>query len=407
MSQGRTEAETRVLRRAAATWLRLASTGFTALVLSAAGASGDEVPADTLQGPKFDLEAAETPKGPDLPPVGLREVADAPLAWHSISSTMVTIDPRTRWLLFVEECTPGYVTVEGDRRPLRQTRIKITIPEGKPVRAGKVLGYVMHLSNTECALLAPDDPRVGALPSVIDDKESPWPNTCGIEVMTTEHPIDLDRDYRQEVALKRYATIGSRAGRGLLLLEANDAGEPRLAPLSSIVRGIRADALQLTDIQWLGKDLEPTLFVEHQGLEECRFLAEIGIRGERQCSDCCQVTILLQRATDLFYYPNYLRGHQAGQLDRLRSDLKEISTGDPGQPLSSEQEASLARAAAFLYLTGSASRSRSQLVDVLGVRATQFRPQLLLERLERYFTPVDTMQAKQGPAPNAPPQTSR
>ncbi len=367
------------------------------MVIAAEGAATDTLPA-----PAIDIEAAETPRGAELPPEGaVREALTTAPEWHAISSTIQTIDPSHRWLLLVEECVPGYVMVEGERRPLRQTRIKITLPEGRPAHAGKVLGYVMHLNNTQCALLAPDDPRVNEPPKLIEDNLTPWPNTCGVEVLSTEHPIDLDRDNRQEVVLKRYATIGARAGRGLMLLEGNEAGEPRIASLNDIVRGIRADELQLSSLSWIGKDQEPTLFVEHLGLEECRFLAELGIRGERACSDCCQITIVLQRATDLFYYPNYVRDQQSGQLDRLRSDLKEVSIGDPATALNSEQEASLARAAAFFYLTGAGARSRSQLLEMLGARATQFRPQLLLDRLERYFTPVDTTRAKEGPMPKA------
>ncbi|MFN8548829.1 MAG: hypothetical protein U0527_12905 [Candidatus Eisenbacteria bacterium] len=295
---------------------------------------------------------------------------------------------------------PGSVTVGGVTCALRQTRIKITRPEGAGAR-GRTLGYVVHSSNTTLTVLPPDDPRVDAAPNLIEDPNQPWPNGCGLDVVTLAHPIDLDRDNRQELVLKRYATIGSRAGRALEIVEPDSTGLPRLVPMSDYVRGLRTEELQLTDVTWLKKDREPTLIAEHRALEECLFLAQIGIRGEKECPDCCQVTLVLQRATDLFFYPNYVRDLQGGQLDRLRSDLKEVSIGQPEQPLNSAQEASLARAAAFFYLTGSGSRSRGQLVEVLGPRATRFRTQLLLDRLERYFTPVDTTKAPQGPAPES------
>lgn len=359
-----------------------------------AGEEQDLTVADSL-----DFEARETPPGPELPPANAIRVAATHLEWHTLSSSLHTVDPRTRWLVFVEETSPGSVTVAGMTRPLRQTRIKITLPEGKPVRAGRVLGYVVHASNTDLEVLAPGDPRLESAPTLIEDADKPWPNGCGIEVVTLAHPIDLDRDNRQELVLKRYATIGSRAGRALEVIEPDSTGFPRLVPMSDYVRGIRSDELQLTEVTWLKKDVEPTLIAEHRGLEACLFLAKLGIRGEKECPDCCQVLLVLQRATDLYFYPNYVRDLQGGQLDRLRSDLKEVSIGEPELPLNSGQEASLARAAAFFYLTGSGSRSRAQLAEVLGPRATRFRTQLLLDRLERYFTPIDTTVQPQGPAP--------
>ncbi|MBK8232264.1 MAG: hypothetical protein IPK72_17180 [Candidatus Eisenbacteria bacterium] len=357
-------------------------------------------PDSLLLGPVDDFEAREVPPPPPLPPGDARrEAAPGPLTWKSIHTTVHVIDPRVRWQIAVEECSPGTLIAFDQRRPLRQTRLRISRAEGRGAKAGATLGLLMHLDNLEVALLPPDDPRVTAAPTVQADSLNPWPNTCGLEVRELEHPIDLDLDGRQEVIVKRYATIAGRAASGLLVLAADQGGRPVLLPLPSIVRGLRSESLQLQDLHWNRKDLQPTLVCDHLGLVGCGFLNEVGIRGEAQCEDCCQVTILLQRATDLFYHPNYVRDRQLGQLDRLRSDLKEIAIGDPAQALTSYQEASLARAAAFLYLTGAGPRARETLITALGPRAATFRPRLLLDRLERYFTPVDSTIPPAGPDP--------
>lgn len=365
----------------------------------AEGVEAERIEPDSLLlGPADDFEAREVPPPPPLPPSdALRESAPGPLNWQVIHTSVHVIDPRVRWQIAVEECSPGTLIVGEQRRALRQTRLRISRAEGRGAKVGATLALLMHLDNRQVALLSPEDPRATAPPIAQADSTNPWPNTCGLEVRGLDHPIDLDLDGRQEVIVKRYATVAGRAASGLLVLDADADGRPALLPLPSIVRGLQSESLQLRDLFWNRKDQQPTLICDHLGLSGCGFLKEVGIRGEAQCEDCCQVTILLQRATDLFYYPNYVRDRQLGQLDRLRSDLKEIAIGDPAQALTSYQEASLARAAAFLYLTGAGPRARETLITALGPRAATFRPRLLLDRLERYFTPVDSTTPPAGP----------
>lgn len=336
--------------------------------------------------PWSEAPAGEEPVEVDattIPPGTIQRIAaPGPLDWEPLEASMFVCYPGRIWAVSVQETTPGTVRTDRGDQPLRETRVRIRLDDGN---GGTDLGYVQHLDNRTVALLDPDDPRVEAGATLRRDPDDPWPNTCGVGIRDTGFPVDLDNDGRNELVLRYYATAGGPDAEGLLLVEEGKDGRPRIVPMSDFVGTVRLDDAVLTDIERSRTAHMTTLTADFRPLTGCRFIAQLGIRGEAACKDCCQMPVILHPDEQGIFHPIYDRPLQRPLLDRVRDDLQLVASGGPDEPLSSAEQAALARAAAFFYLTGSGRGTREQLMKALGARAERADSQLLLDRIENYF----------------------
>jgi hypothetical protein len=141
----------------------------------------------------------------------------------------------------------------------------------------------------------------------------------------------------------------------------------------------------LQDLVFVEGSNKPLLQARYRPLEGCRFLAQLEIPGQAECDHCCEMPVFLREIVYGHFLPSYYRPLQQGLLERLRQDLATVSEGDPGEPLLSIEQAALARAASFFYLTGQGLKTREQLETALGSRKDDYRARLLLDRLEKFF----------------------
>ncbi len=172
-----------------------------------------------------------------------------------------------------------------------------------------------------------------------------------------------------------------------MLVELTAEGPAILDP-ESLVSGIRIGRLVLEGILPGADPATPTLQVAPDILEECRSWRSSGIRGSNDCRDCCRFPVLLRAGEAGSYEPVYDSQLQAGSLRRAKEDIGAVAAGDPEKPLLSIEEAQVARAAAFFYLSGSGPQTRQMISDALGIRGRGYRTQDLLRRIEELFMPL-------------------
>jgi hypothetical protein len=211
-----------------------------------------------------------------------------------------------------------------------------------------------------------------------------WPNVCRISILDARGAIDLDRDGVTEIALRRFCSCPGPACAGVLLVELND-DSPALFDPASLVADVDLGKIVLEKILPGDDPATPILQVAPEILEECRLVAILGIRGSSDCSGCCRFPVFLRSRTGGTYEPFYDAKTQSGWLKRAKDDIAAVAAGDAARPLLSIEEAEVARAAAFFYLTGAGAQTRGMLSDGLGVRARGFRTQELLRRIEKMF----------------------
>ncbi|MEZ4649538.1 MAG: hypothetical protein R3E97_12305 [Candidatus Eisenbacteria bacterium] len=310
--------------------------------------------------------------------------------WTEVEQRVFLRHPGTRWTLYIEESRSGTV-VSGEREaPIRQTRVRVALQ--RPEQGDEVdIGYLQHLSNIEVAVLEPGDPRLDEPPVVNLDPQNPWPNPAGWSFVDTQASVDLDDDDQNELFLRYYATISDPRASGILPISANEFGTPRIMDLGEFVSPVRTDGLHLTALDWPDRRMfDPVFRAVFLPAEECRFLAQLGIRGELDCDHCCALPIYLRRTAndpeDRMFHPFFDREKQGGDvLDRVRKDIGLVSAGEPGVELTAAEQAALARAAFFFYYSGSGIQSRLNLEKALGDRAGDYKNELLLDEIEDYF----------------------
>jgi hypothetical protein len=140
----------------------------------------------------------------------------------------------------------------------------------------------------------------------------------------------------------------------------------------------------ITSIRFPAAAQDPMLEGQLLPLYNCRFLPRLQIHGEEACRTCCLVPMVLHRDEKGLFQPVFDKATQGGLLIRLQADLEVVRQGGPG-PLTPPEQAALARAAAFFYLTGMGRGTRGQLEKALGSRASIPQSAQLLGRLDRFF----------------------
>lgn len=316
-------------------------------------------------------------------PQQLRRVASPiPLEWEAATSRKVVCRPGVYWTLTHEKTISGWAEGEGVSREIHQTRIRFDL--GREGEGGTV-GYLQHTGSTEVRILLPGDPRLTEAGPAVSDSLRPWPNACGISFHDLPQSLDLNRNDTSEVVFRRFATIPDPEASALVLVEADPNGIPRMVKLPEFVGTVRFDQGKLTSIVWPQGARHPHLHAEFLPLHDCLFTAQLGIRGEPPCRDCCMIPVVLEADQDGVYHPVYSRDVQRHLLERLGSDLGTVINAPADSALTSAAQFALARAGAFFYLTGTGRNTRSHLEQALEGRTADLQVSLLLHRLDEYF----------------------
>lgn len=324
-----------------------------------------------------------------VPPSVERIAARGYVDWQTIDERTFLRRPGVIWKLYLEETTTGTVRSGERETPIRETRVRVALvrrDQGDELD----LAYLQHLSNVEVAVIEPGDPRAVEFLPPSSDPENPWPNPAGFSFVETLGNVDLDDDDDNDILLRTYATSGDPRAHGILAISADEFGTPRIMALSEFVGTVRTEGLHLVDFEWPDRRMRDPIFrAIFLPAEDCRFLAQLGIRGEAQCEHCCSLPVYLQRAAnrpdDRRFRPMFDRTRQGELLDRVRQDITLISAGDESTEFSSLQQAALGRVASFFFLTGSGAQARLNLEKALGARAEDFEVRALLDRIDAYF----------------------
>jgi hypothetical protein len=303
------------------------------------------------------------------------------MTWTEGSARRFLWSRGKTWLVVPETAITGWLVRPGERRPIHQTRLRI-----EDHRKGKhrVLAWLQHTANTEVSVLPPGDRRLDDTSTAMDDSLRPWPNACSLRPYDLDQDIDLNRNGRMELAIRSSVSLPDPAASLILLLEADEDGRPRLVPMSEFVGTVRFEEGIITSIRFPQGAKDPVLEGQFLPLYNCRFLARLQIPGEEACRTCCMVPMLLRRSENGLFQPVFDRTAQGGLLARFEADLAVVQQGGTG-PLIPPEKVALARAAAFLYLTGTGRGTREQLEKALGSRADLPQSGQLLGRLDRFF----------------------
>lgn len=317
---------------------------------------------------------------PELPPPGTREAATG-ITWTEGPARRFLWSRGKAWLVVPETAVTGWLVRPGERRPIRQTRLRI-----EDHRKGRrhVLAWLQHTANTEVSILLPGDRRLGGTGTATDDSLRPWPNACSLRPYDLDQDIELNRNGRMELPIKSSVSLPDPAASLILLLEADDNGRPRLVPSREFVGTVRFEEGIITSIRFPTGAKDPVLEGQFLPLYNCRFLARLQIPGQEACRNCCMVSMVLHRDENGLFQPVFDKAAQGGLLTRLEADVAVVQQGGPG-PLTPREKAALARAAAFLYLTGAGRGTREQMERALGSRANLPQSAQLLSRLDRFF----------------------
>jgi len=280
-----------------------------------------------------------------------------------------------------ETAVTGWMVRPGERRPIRQTRLRIEDDnQGKHY----ILAWLQHTANTEVSILQPGDLRLGDTGAAVDDSLRPWPNACSLWPDELDRDIDLNLNGRMELPIRSSVSLPDPAASLLLFLEADDHGRPRLMPMSEFVGTVRFEEGIITSIGFPKDAKDPVLEGQFLPLYNCRFLARLQIPGQEACRYCCMIPMVLRRDETGLFQPVFDRTAQRGLLTRFQSDIAVLQQGGPG-PLIPSEKTALARAAAFLYVTGTGHGTRGEIEKALGPRAHLPQSAQLLDRLDRFF----------------------
>jgi hypothetical protein len=330
---------------------------------------------------------AERPPTPAL--ATARESVSTRLNWEPGEPRSFLSEPGRVWLVTPETAVTGWAISADRRREIQQTRLRIDERQGDSLRP---LAWLQHVGNTEILLLRPGDSRLDFIGTALSDSLRPWPNTCSLSLLEQDRALDLNLNNRMELAVRFFATVSEPAS-GIVLVEPDSAGAPRLVAPEELADRVLLREAVLTAIRWQPPSRDPILELRVAPLYRCRFLSLLGIRGATECETCCEIPVMLVRTKDGAFRAAYDREVHSGLLERLKADLTLVQEGR-SDPMSSEERAALARAASFFYLTGHGAATGDELRKALGARATQPAALLLLKKLDEFFLPESAPRGK-------------
>ncbi len=307
----------------------------------------------------------------------------APGPWTVTETVVVPGRAGAAWRVRTSVRPLGYLAGERGEVMVELPRVEFQRVTGRDDTV--TVAVALPVDNRDMGIFPPGSPEESAVPSEPgEDPFGRWPNACGISILDATGALDPDGDGSPEIALRRFCSCTAPACAGIVLVSLRPRGPVILDP-ASLVPDIRLGRVVLEEILPDSDAARPIFRIAPDLLEECRMIAALAIPGKNECAECCRFPVLLRAAAGGSYEPYYDRHRQSAWLERAKNDVAFAAAGDPARPLRSVEQAQVARAAAFFYLTGSGAATRKVIADGLGVRARDFRSQELLRRIERYF----------------------
>jgi hypothetical protein len=335
--------------------------------------------------------AAQSPAGPGHP----RRAEGDPRPADPARAAVWTPDPGS-WVTLERQAIHGakgwdWLIESGQRRlgslTGQRTAVEVDLPRiviGRVERGETTLVCVLLPDgNRDLILRPPGSGDESAQPSeATEDAYGRWPNPCSFAIHDASGNLDLDGDGTPEIAIRRFCSCASVPCSGIVFIEL-DPREPRLLDIPSIIGNADLGPVTIRETDGRKDPARPILTIAPDLLDGCRFIAMAGVRGASECDDCCVIPVLagpVKGGYALFYDPD----RQKEQLRQAQKDIGYVAAGAPG-PFRSNEEAQIARAASFYYLTGLGSKTRDLLTNELGARGRDPRALELLERLDEIF----------------------
>jgi len=323
---------------------------------------------------------------PDPIPPPPREATwlPSPGVWERIESAVLRDAQGDEWRISVERRLLGGLRNRAVDEPVYFPRAIFERIHGKDTIAIAVL---LPTDNADVAIFPPNDPEVSAVPSqAAEDTWGRWPNPCSFTIVDATGRLDIDSGGRTEVAIGRMCACPSIACSGIVFVRIGPDGASVLDP-SRLVRDVAIGRISVREMIASSDSSRPVLSVEPEILDDCRFIALAGVRGRTDCKDCCTFPVLLRPTFGGEYQVFYDYTRQQAWKNKMNDLIGYVAAGDLQAPPTSDEEARLAQAAAFFYLTGSGSRTHQGVNDALGQRAHNFHLQEVLNRMDRIFLP--------------------
>jgi hypothetical protein len=344
-----------------------------------------------IPGLLFSVKAgAQRPVWADHPyvtPQRMAEWVPSPGSWEPLESVVV-VDPQGEcWRVLSERRLLGGLRDRAVDLPVYLPRVVFGRIHGGDTSAVAVL---LPSDNASVKIYPPNDPEVSAVPSAgTDDTWGRWPNPCTFSIIDATGKLDLEADGRIEVAIGRMCSCSSVACSGTVFVTLGPDGASVLDP-ADLVHDVRLGRVSVREMIATADSSRPILRVDPEILDQCRFIALAGVRGKNDCAGCCSFPVMLRPIIGGEYETFYDYKRQEIWKNRSNDHVSFVVSGDPLSPPTSDEEAQLAQAAAFFYLTGSGGRSHSEIDKALGDRARDYHIQEILNRLDRVFLPDST-----------------
>jgi hypothetical protein len=323
-------------------------------------------------------ESADSTR-PYTPPARQAAWIPSPGAWETLDRQRVDTRDGSHWLIESARRRLGEIT--GGRGPVEIDLPRIAFNR---IAAGETTRVAVLLpdGNRDLILRPPGSAEESAVPSEpTEDAYGRWPNACGLLVLDGSGRLDLDDDGAPEIAVRRWCSCPSLPCEGIEFIELETAG-PVFLDLPGIIRNVEVGTVVVQGME-RGRDAaRPTLRLAPDMLDGCRVIAVAGVRGTSECADCCRFPVLV-RPNGAGYEVFYDSKVQKTQLQRAQKDIGYVAVGTG--PLRSAEEAQIARAASFYYLTGLGSRTPGLILEGLGARGNDPGVRGLLDRLDAVF----------------------
>jgi hypothetical protein len=348
---------------------------------------------------------AQRPSWAPAPQVSPQRRADwipSPGSWEPLESAIVGDAQGETWRIGSERRLLGGLRNRAVDLPVYLPRILFQRIHGGDTAT---VGILLPTDNGGVRVYPADDPEVSAVPSeATEDTWGRWPNPCSFTMLEVTGKLDLDADGRTDVAIGRMCSCPSVACSGTIFVTLGPDGASLLDP-ADLVKDVRLGRVSVREMIASGDSARPVLRVDPEVLDACRFIALAGVRGESGCANCCSFPVMLRPIFGGEYEPFYDSLRQKIWKSKSDEHVTFVASGDPLSPPTSEEEARLAQAAAFYYLTGTGRRSHEALNAALGQRARDFHIQDVLNRLDRVFLPDSTSKPpKETPGRPDPPK---
>ena len=304
-----------------------------------------------------------------------------PGGWEETESVRVVDPAGRRWRLSIGGRRIGWLTSGRSEAAVDLPRLSI-IEIG--ARDSATTGVLFPVSGRSWVLREPGSDEEDAVPDRLQEEGTGrWPNLCSIRLLDATGLLDLDADGYIEVAVRSMCACADASCNDILFVELRP-GSPLMLDPAALTPDLRVGEARVRELIPSADSSRPILSLEPSLLVDCRFISRLGVRGTPDCADCCLFPVLIG-PKDGIYSAYYDPQRQGEALKRAENDIGYVAAGPPGRPLRADEEALVARAASFYYLSGTGARTRQVIIEALGDRGRDLRLQTLLRHLDELF----------------------